>query len=285
MNDWTQTFRSWFVYLRRCVLRALPGLRSLFNDFVLIPIGTAWRHINEIDPKKQGQIGAYDYAKQWTLPSIIVLLALYAFIRVIIPFFDAMQWTALLTLVLACFTAQQALYARRQWQAMSDQNAIMVEQNIAIKGQLEQMRLEQRAWLSVPDQNFDDIEVNKPLCSKVILLNSGHTPGFINRGGFIIRVLKPGDDIDTLADQLYEQARSLTASMAIPPGGQFTCVQDSGEILTPELNGRMIQGPPCLLLVGVLQYTGVATKDHETAACYVYAKQHFRIHGKYNYMT
>jgi hypothetical protein len=77
--------------------------------------------------------------------------------------------TAIATAMIFLATAVYVYYARKQWSVMSDQLSTM-------NGQLDVMRKEQRAWLSVRQVTGTRIALNTAPSTAIVLGNTGKSP-------------------------------------------------------------------------------------------------------------
>lgn len=127
------------------------------NDYVAQPALAFWRYV--------------DANSRWIAPTAltiasIVFLGVWASGRM-----DA-------NTVIAIFTIVMAWTTWKGWVAMSDQNSIMLNQMKQTDAMVEQMQIDNRAWLAVMPV-FENVEVNKTFGLKIRITNVGKTPARI----------------------------------------------------------------------------------------------------------
>jgi len=210
--------------------------------------------------------------------------------------------------VIAAFTVVMAYTTIRAWIAMHAQNSIMIEQGKAIEQQaklageqleqakvgsaqtdqiIEQMRLEQRAWLGPTAPKIEPITSGGRVKGTIPLKNSGPTPAYMEHGMCHVVVISPqAFDQHFVNAKIAEAWATEQRSAAIAPDTTQNFHFNTGP-LRPIDYIAIEQGTATLFILGCAQYRDYAGVIRETICCYEYdaiAKSLFA-YRKYNEMT
>jgi hypothetical protein len=206
-------------------------------------------------------------------------------------------WIELTTLIFSgavAFAAfVQAIFARRQWTAMRAQHSAMLAQvGLAEKAAeqaeqaTEQMRLEQRAWLSIGRARITPLAVGECLRAKVSVGNTGRTPATITARSIVFTPI-PNDDISLseLVCRLPNFRREVKTVIA-PTDKLLVPVQNS-DALIAKLHDAILSGKWTVVLLARVDYTDVMGQSRFTQAFFRYEVGSKRLisHPEHNYMT
>jgi hypothetical protein len=149
--------------LRRYQERYGAQHKQWYKQYIVQPTLSAWQYL---------------YAR-WTRRVQQVALAIGALIFLWLWNGDRMDSDT----VVAVFTIVLTYTAWYSWQAMREQNRIMLRQMKQTDAMIDQMRLDNRAWLAVHNVQIQRLQkgYNKLQCT-VLVRNSGKTPGRIFTG-------------------------------------------------------------------------------------------------------
>lgn len=181
-------------------------------------------------------------------------------------------WIAMFTLVLTVTTIAQAYY---MYGGMQQTDTI-----------IEQMRLEQRAWLGATQPSIGDFVADEMVQAVMPIKNSGNTPGFVSDSLGVIFKSPKGGDIDSHISRLRELTLNVPRETAVPPGAAIRFNVSISPTLTEDEIKLVKSGDLLLFLYGRIVYTDVSDSSHITEACFVYdivANKWFA-YEKYNHM-
>jgi membrane protein implicated in regulation of membrane protease activity len=194
---------------------------------------------------------------------------------------DKTQW------VIALFTVVMTMAIVMQWVAMIDQNRkfaqqnqhmaeqnkVMIAQNEAIEGQLEQVQLEQRAWVATSVTTHgplsgaydDEIELDLPITVR----NEGRTPAVITHA-----IVNFGTAFKPDLSNLERTARMQQAIRScVAPDDMFSFhARDywPPPKLPKTLAEQIEAGTLEAYLAGVFIYTDTFGNEHKTSCTYKY---------------
>ena len=161
----------------------------------------------------------------------------------------------------------------------------------AAKETVEQMRLEQRAWVAFLQPELAAPKVGTQINCNVVVKNTGATPAFVERQrtGIFLRprhVSDLTDDFLDVVEAMYSDEPFY--EQALPPGNmthQFGGPQ--GDELTPDQAEQIEKERLTIVVIGIFVYRDIFDVKHGSVCCFKYrhAANRFLTHRKYNYMT
>jgi len=164
------------------------------------------------------------------------------------------------TVVLACFASDQLRSIRSQIELS--------------QGQLEQARIEQRAWLGVTTPQISELIAGRGIDCVIPVNNTGHTPGSVTKVICVPAIIPPGDMPAISATLVNAMARHLPPQVesVIAPGGNTRFITKSTEIVTQETIAKIQSpNPPLALWIfGIICYRDNTNHDRETQFCFLY---------------
>jgi hypothetical protein len=155
---------------------------------------------------------------------------------------------------------------------------------------VEQMRLEQRAWIGFDDVSMAPIDVEKMSCPVFVAKNYGRTPGTIVRQVVHFAV---GPNNDLFADFFAVQMGAIlekqsTQEYVLGPGAILNMRDAEGDIpCDAQKTQRVVDGSFALYVFIRIQYLDLLGETRMSQCCYKYehkAKELFAF-KKFNYMT
>lgn len=227
----------------------------------------------------------------------------------------ALWFQYLAGIVMLFFTGALAVYAsvqtrvstrqwevnERQWKAMADQNKIMEDQikqgdrTIAKMGeqielarqQLEQMRLNNRAWLGVTQPIIKELVADQQVDCVVPIKNAGNTPGFIETAAILCLLVK-GKMANDPIPLIEAHEIGIGRESPVPPNNAINFHVRQSVTFNAEEIRQIVSGKWILCVCGYVRYleTCAAEKQHNTRFCFTYdpGTQSLLAYEKFNYM-
>lgn len=182
------------------------------------------------------------------------------------------RWQHRFTAALVLFTAVQAIFAVHQWNAMVKQNDIMRNQMVQTDKTLEQMRLEQRAWLGVVSVQCDEPAIGTELVANVKMKNTGLTPGIIVNYGGLFYAVPPQEGIIDQTGPYGHVDFPDNMKTAVPPQGETNLIVPLMEKITDTQFKEIMGGKKTLYLIGNVTYVDAMKQRRRTWWCFVFDK-------------
>jgi type II secretory pathway pseudopilin PulG len=198
---------------------------------------------------------------------------------------DWRYWPVVNTLLLTIFNGILAFVAIRQWQNMRRQERLANAALREAEETVEQMRLEQRAWICADDIQLDIFWANeRPTCD-FKLRNTGTTPGTLDKFGY---TFQHGDNEITLFEQAIASVWSVpyAAQMVVPPGGVVVLpLESSARVDKSVFDFNKTNG--VLVLLVRFEYLDVTGARRTTQCAYELQGEatNFVLYQEHNYMT
>jgi hypothetical protein len=211
---------------------------------------------------------------------------------------DRSQW------IIALFTVVMTITIALQWIAMIDQNRkfeqqnrhmakqneVMIAQNKAIEFQIEDARLEQRAWLGASAPTIDPLVAGMPVKGMLTTINSGRTPATVFAAG--CNAFQVGMDADIPESTVREFCEGVKRDLgnredAVAPEGRRNSFYCSASKLSADVLAGVNAGSIRLYVLGYFAYRDVTGATRETICCFEYDREANALlaYRKYNQMT
>lgn len=185
----------------------------------------------------------------------------------------------------------QTKIAQGQLSAMSDQNGEIVKQSIAMTEQTEltreqlaqsakalaqtdavidQMRLEQRPWLSASQPTLSEFKPGEAIGCEIPIKNTGSTPGTITSFACSVSVRgEASTEVNIFDEALWAMAASPRESVLAPDGVMNFKIRET-PLLTDGIIKNIEKGTNKLIVSGKFYYNDMRGTPCWTEFCYVY---------------
>jgi hypothetical protein len=170
----------------------------------------------------------------------------------------------------------------KQNEHMAKQTETMIAQNDAIEFQVEQARLEQRAWLAFDSANLVLVG-DDPVKCRVIIKNSGETPGEITAIKMEFYQTAPSVNPVTFLKDFEAKEFEYTSCYVVAPGAKLVITIDAENLLSPGIGTCFSQSTPVHVIAN-FQYRDIWKRIHELKVIYTGTDGPMHIRGGYSSM-
>lgn len=190
---------------------------------------------------------------------------------------------------LVIFTAGQAIYGYRQWDATNNQYSAMLAQNKITEKQLNWIEMDQRPYLMIEPKDFK-FEAEQPIECSMIVKNIGKTPAVIKGWGVSSGISKANVKKDTwLAysvdrfqyDWMFEPQAGM--QLLAPGASRDITLDGPADPVLKELYDSVQNGSTLLSCVGGVKYTDLSGTQHEIMTCLLFDPSKNRLVSDYKY--
>jgi hypothetical protein len=217
---------------------------------------------------------------------VTLVLAVLAWFLYRLGVFKAANLTALSGVILAVWAGMTWWTYRGQWQVMREQ----LDSARIASGQtdqiIEQMRLDQRAWIGLVDLKTSPISANNPITCDFFVKNSGNTPGFIDSFSYCYILAAKDEDPGPTIEKRGQVSGTIHAGSPIPPGEVAGLPTTVAQTVDENAFHRIGNNSATLYFFCDLRYHDIFGETRHTRCCFSYnpSSGALTIHPGHNHM-